>query len=48
MDRRALQRQLQIAEDLVQRMEENIAFQGRKRLQRWIEAAMTLGRQRFF
>jgi hypothetical protein len=27
MDRRALQRQLQIAEDLVQRMEDNIAFQ---------------------
>jgi hypothetical protein len=29
MDRAALQRQLQKAEDLVQRMGENIAFQGR-------------------
>jgi hypothetical protein len=29
MDRAALHRQLQKAEDLVQRMEENIAFQGR-------------------
>jgi hypothetical protein len=29
MDRAALQRRLQRAEDLVQRMEENIAFQGR-------------------
>ena len=28
MDRAALQRRLQRAEDLVQRMEENIAFQG--------------------
>jgi hypothetical protein len=29
MDRSALQRRLQMAEDLVQRVEENIAFQGR-------------------
>ena len=29
MDRAALQRRLQEAEDLMQRMEENIAFQGR-------------------
>jgi hypothetical protein len=29
MDRCVLQRQLQMAEDLVQRLKENIAFQGR-------------------